>query len=81
MQLNKKNELVEARVRRQIETQLPASLRPLALGALETCKDVRKLFEFQLKVSPIMNIFSFFRCIFKEKGYKDPCDRMYYSTK
>lgn len=67
MQLNKKNELVEARVRRQIETQLPASLRPLALGALETCKDVRKLFEFQLEVSPIMNIFFFFSVYFQRK--------------
>ncbi|XP_055321035.1 general odorant-binding protein lush-like [Sitodiplosis mosellana] len=54
--LTKKKELSEPKVRKQIETQLPANLRELALGALEKCKDV-------------------------QKGYKDPCDRMYYSTK
>lgn len=64
-QLNKKNELAEVKVKRQIETQLPQSLREQALGALEKCKDIRKLFESQLKISQMMNIFFF--CCFQRK--------------
>lgn len=44
LQLTKKNEVSETKVRKQIETQLPVHLRQLALGALDACKDVRKYF-------------------------------------
>lgn len=61
-------------MKKQIETQLPQNLRALALGALNACKDIRKQSDH-----------SFYRTLidfsFSEKGYKDPCDKMYYSTK
>lgn len=50
-QLTKKKELSEVRARKQIETQLPINLRPLALGALETCKDIRKFLDESFQFS------------------------------
>ncbi|XP_055321034.1 general odorant-binding protein lush-like [Sitodiplosis mosellana] len=40
--LTKKNDISEAKVRKQIETTLPVNLRAFALGALDACKDVQK---------------------------------------
>lgn len=42
LQLNKKSELIESKVRQQIETLLPANLREQARLTLDACKDVRK---------------------------------------
>lgn len=45
-QLNKKNELIEAKVKQQIDTVLPAQLRDQARKTLEACKDIRKFNPF-----------------------------------
>lgn len=83
--LTKKKELSEQKIKKQIETQLPAQLRTLALGALDACKDVRKYFSEKNVV--IMDLSTEFHkntsipFFIIEKGYKDPCDKLYFATK
>lgn len=69
-------------MKKQIENQLPTSLRELALGALETCKDICKSIEKISGIHNWSNAISLQQCFFfTAKDYKDPCDKMYYSTK
>lgn len=75
-QLNKKGDVVEAKVMKQINTVLPEQLREHATAALQHCKDVCK---YSINWHPKINHFNLI--LFLALKYKDHCEKAYYSTK
>lgn len=62
-----------------MEMMLPPELKEPAIAAIMACKDVRKCAtNINENGTRVVGIIIFF---FSEFGYKDPCDRTFYSTK
>lgn len=97
LQLNKKSELIESKVRQQIDTLLPIHLRDLAHRTLTACKDVRMYSYVPVLIiflhfivsqchicsecHSIVPFFHIFGALSLEYQYKDVCDKSFYLTK
>lgn len=77
-QLTKKGEISFSKTSAQIEALLPTEMKAPAKEALKACKDVRKyLWDYLFEIKMI----KWERIFFPDSGYKDSCDKVYFSVK
>lgn len=84
LQLSKKKEFIDAKMRTQAMVILPTELQDYALRAWDACKTVRKCFCFLNNRIIFLFLLYCLLCIYYvviEKDYKDPCDRAFYTFK